>query len=66
MLTALLSVENILDDAGHDVWSVNVEEDYHEEQTKTKAGGAYGTGRDAPVLPRREPVASVAADEGAA
>jgi UDP-galactopyranose mutase len=31
MLTALLSVENILDDAGHDVWAVNVEEDYHEE-----------------------------------
>ena len=31
MLTALLTVENILDDAGHDVWAVNVEEDYHEE-----------------------------------
>jgi UDP-galactopyranose mutase len=30
MLTAMLSVENILDRAGHDVWSVNVEEDYHE------------------------------------
>jgi protoporphyrinogen oxidase len=51
MLTALLSVENLLDDAGHDVWSVNVEEDYHEE------GGTSATtsrtGRDAPVLPRR-------------
>jgi UDP-galactopyranose mutase len=31
MLTAMLSVENILDGAGHDVWAVNVEEDYHEE-----------------------------------
>ncbi len=31
MVTALLTVENILDNAGHDVWSVNVEEDYHEE-----------------------------------
>jgi hypothetical protein len=71
MLTALLSVENILDGAGHDVWSVNVEEDYHEERRSS------GTGRDAPVLPRRarigiEPVAvnvaavNVAADEGAA
>jgi len=30
MLTALLTVENILDGAGHDVWAVNVEEDYHE------------------------------------
>jgi hypothetical protein len=70
MLTALLSVENILDGAGHDVWSVNVDEDYHEEQTRTKQsgdrGGGYGaTGRDAPVLPRREP-ADVLPDEGAA
>jgi len=30
MFTAMLSVENILDGAGHDVWAVNVEEDYHE------------------------------------
>jgi protoporphyrinogen oxidase len=50
MLTALLTAENILDDAGHDVWTVNVEEDYHEEQRTTTSSG---TGRDAPVLPRR-------------
>ena len=31
MLTAMLSVDNILG-AHHDVWSVNVEEDYHEEK----------------------------------
>jgi len=30
MVTALLTVENSLDTAGHDVWAVNVEEDYHE------------------------------------
>ncbi|HMC68013.1 MAG TPA: hypothetical protein VKJ07_02565, partial [Mycobacteriales bacterium] len=73
MLTALLSVDNILDDSGHDVWTVNVDEDYHEEQTSTKrsgsgrAGASYGsTGRDAPVLPRRETVDVVAPDEGAA
>jgi protoporphyrinogen oxidase len=71
MLTALLSVENILDGAGHDVWSVNVEEDYHEEQRGTNedagASTGTGTGRDAPVLPRRPVTAvSVAADEGAA
>jgi protoporphyrinogen oxidase len=48
MLTAMLSVENILG-ARHDVWTVNVEAEYHEE----KAGdGKGGTGRDAPVLPR--------------
>jgi len=63
MLTALLTVENILDGAGHDVWTVNVEEDYHEEQRTPSSGtgGSAGTGRDAPVLPRRpvEPVSSV-------
>ena len=30
MLT-VLSVENIPTGAGHDVWEVNVEEEYHEE-----------------------------------
>ena len=67
MLTALLSVENIVDGAGHDVWSVNVEEDYHEEQRglRSSVSAGEGTGRDAPVLPRREPVAA-GIDEGAA
>jgi protoporphyrinogen oxidase len=51
MLTAMLSVENLLDDAGHDVWSVNVEEDYHEESGTSAP--TPRTGRDAPVLPRR-------------
>ena len=46
MLTAMLTVENIFG-ASHDIWEVNVEEDYHE----AKAGS--GTGRDAPVLPDR-------------
>ncbi len=31
MLTAMLTVENILG-ASHDIWSVNVDEDYHEEK----------------------------------
>jgi hypothetical protein len=52
MLTAMLSVENILG-ADHDVWQVNVEAEYHEEgdvaQTRP---GREGGGRDAPVLPR--------------
>jgi hypothetical protein len=26
----MLAVENILDEAGHDVWAVNVEQAYHE------------------------------------
>ncbi|MBF8280414.1 MAG: protoporphyrinogen oxidase [Candidatus Magasanikbacteria bacterium] len=32
MYTAMLAVENLLDNAGHDLWSVNVERVYHEEQ----------------------------------
>jgi UDP-galactopyranose mutase len=33
MLTAMLSVENAFG-AQHDIWSVNVDEDYHEEVSK--------------------------------
>jgi protoporphyrinogen oxidase len=46
MLTAMLAVEN-LDGAGHDLWSVNVEQDYHES-----ANHHTGTGRQAPMIPR--------------
>jgi hypothetical protein len=50
MLTAMLAVENILGIADHDVWSVNVDSDYHEE-----IAVAGGTGRDAPVRRRERP-----------
>jgi len=50
MLTAMLSVENILG-AEHDVWSVNVEAEYHEEHADGEKQGR--TGRDAPFLPRK-------------
>jgi len=53
MFTALLTVENIYG-AAHDIWEVNVEEEYHEEATGT-SGGTSGTGRDAPILPKRDP-----------
>jgi protoporphyrinogen oxidase len=43
MLTAMLAVDN-LSGAHHDLWNVNVDDEYHEEAR---------TGRDAPVLPRR-------------
>ena len=59
MYTAMLTVENILDGTDHDVWEVNVEEEYHEEKHAdvTEADGsdvraATGTGRDAPVIPK--------------
>ncbi len=49
MYTAMLTVKNLFG-ADHDVWSVNVEEDYHEETTSRPITG--GTGRDAPILPK--------------
>ncbi|MST33512.1 FAD-dependent oxidoreductase [Acidimicrobiaceae bacterium USS-CC1] len=52
MYTAMLTVENLLG-AHHDVWSVNVEEEYHETLSPAgTGGGARGTGRDAPILPK--------------
>ncbi|MGH9305966.1 MAG: FAD-dependent oxidoreductase [Acidimicrobiales bacterium] len=66
MYTAMLSVENILG-ADHDIWAVNVEEEYHEQSSgtlrdspaempdATPAGSATGagSGRDAPIVPAR-------------
>lgn len=55
MFTAMLTAENIARGTKHDVWSVNVEEEYHEEAKKDDANpqiGTRGTGRDAPVIPR--------------
>jgi len=54
MYTAMLAVENILG-ATHDIWSVNVEAEYHEEKaTPASVSANGGTGRDAPVLPARQ------------
>jgi len=61
MFTAMLTVENIVDHAGHDIWEVNVEEEYHEEKdgvrpgVATGTGGTRGTGRDAPIIPSTAP-----------
>jgi hypothetical protein len=56
MYTAMLTVENIVAGADHDIWSVNVEEEYHEESTSSADDAPRrredGTGRDAPILPR--------------
>jgi len=51
----MLTVENLFG-ASHDVWSVNVEEEYHEINSRTTApsgSAATGTGRDAPILPKK-------------
>ena len=47
MYTAMLTVENILDGTTHDIWTVNVEDEYHEE---SRSEGS-GTGRSAPIVP---------------
>jgi len=36
MLTSMRAVENILDSAGHDIWEVNAESAYHEEDEDAK------------------------------
>ncbi len=52
MYTAMLTVENILG-ADHDLWAVNVEDEYHEQHSRDGRGSTgEGGGRDAPVLPR--------------
>jgi len=62
MLTALLTAENIRTGSTHDVWSVNVEEEYHEEggDGDTKRPTPTGTGRDAPLMPRQTPLSNEA------
>jgi hypothetical protein len=51
MFTAMLTVANIVDGTRHDIWAVNVEEDYHEQDRTGAPQG--GTGREAPILPKR-------------
>ncbi|MCB0951248.1 MAG: FAD-dependent oxidoreductase [Microthrixaceae bacterium] len=58
MLTAMLTVQNITEGTSHDIWSVNVEADYHETDSSPEAWvgtaeGSGGSGRDAPVVPAR-------------
>ena len=40
MFTAMLTVENIVTGTTHDVWAVNVEEEYHEESRTVAGTGA--------------------------
>jgi hypothetical protein len=64
MYTAMLTVENMYG-AAHDIWSVNVEEEYHESGSGSGPGsgpssGGGGSGRDAPLLPARTPATPTA------
>ena len=56
MYTAMLTAENIATGSDHDVWTVNVEKEYHEEASAKdddSRRGTRGTGRDAPVISRQ-------------
>lgn len=44
MLTAMLAIENLYKNSQHNLWAVNVEDEYHEESKQS-------TGRDAPIYP---------------
>ncbi len=52
MYTAMLTVENI-HGAHHDIWSVNVEEEYHEEHDTGSGAASSGTGRHRAGTPRK-------------
>jgi protoporphyrinogen oxidase len=49
MYTAMLTAENIARGTHHDVWTVNVEQEYHETASPTASNGG---GRDAPIIDR--------------
>ena len=53
MLTAMLTAENIATGTHHDVWSVNVEEEYHEESSTDDA--SPGLRRHGPRRPGHRP-----------
>ena len=48
MLSAMRAVDNVLTRAGHDIWAVNVESSYHEEETDAQAQQPY---KNVPVTP---------------
>jgi protoporphyrinogen oxidase len=51
MYTAMLTVENLFG-ADHDIWAVNVEEEYHEEGEAVEEIRESGTGRAGQVIPK--------------
>jgi hypothetical protein len=48
MLSAMRAVDNVLTGARHDIWAVNVESSYHEEESDADAQQPY---RKVPITP---------------
>jgi protoporphyrinogen oxidase len=64
MLTAMRAVDNLVDGARHDIWAVNAENEYHEEDAASKVSGQGDRNaanpypyRDAPPENEREQAA---------
>ena len=55
MYTAMLTVENIVRTRDHDIWAVNVEEEYHEESWQLRDHPRLHQGHRA-ATPRSSPV----------
>jgi protoporphyrinogen oxidase len=51
MLSAMRAVDNVVHGSSHDIWGVNVESSYHEEETDADVQQPY---RNAPVTPAME------------
>ncbi|MEJ7784124.1 MAG: NAD(P)/FAD-dependent oxidoreductase [Solirubrobacteraceae bacterium] len=58
MLSAMRAVDNLIKGTDHDIWAVNVESAYHEEQTDADSENPYRTVPEPPSM--REPLASEA------
>ncbi len=56
MLSAMRAVDNLLKGADHDIWAVNVESAYHEEETDADAEQPYRQAPEPPAM--REPLSS--------
>jgi len=59
MLSAMRAVDNLLRGTDHDIWAVNVESVYHEEQSDADSEQPYRKVPEPPAM--REPLAGEAA-----
>jgi len=61
MLSAMRAVDNLLRGTDHDIWAVNVESAYHEEQTDADSENPYREAPETPAMRReRDEVAAAA------
>ena len=54
MLTAMRAVDNLVDGANHDIWAVNAEAEYHEEDAASSKIGGQGDRNAANPYPYKD------------